>query len=119
MITLYSATTGEPTGTAIPFPGFGGPVNVVSTDYTNDGVADIIASAFFGGGPAIAILDSRTGEVMERFFAFDLAFADPAFTGGVFVTVTDVNGDGTLDLLGLSNSFSVKVGLGDVVGCGG
>ena len=93
-ITLYNAATGEPAGTAIPFPGFNGPVNVVSTDYTNDGVADIIASACFGGGPAIAILDSRTGEVMERFFAFD-----PAFAGSVFVTVTDVNADGTLDLL--------------------
>jgi hypothetical protein len=31
---------------------------------------------------------------MERFFAFD-----PAFTGSVFVTVEDVNGDGALDLL--------------------
>ncbi|MFN6052836.1 MAG: FG-GAP-like repeat-containing protein, partial [Planctomycetia bacterium] len=90
-VTLYDSTTGEPTGTAVPFPGFNGPVKVVSGDFNNDGVADIIAGAGFGGGPAIAILDSQTGEVIEAFFAFD-----PAFTGGVFVAVQDVNSDGIL-----------------------
>ena len=93
-ITLYSATTGEPTGTAIPFPGFSGTINVVSNDYNNDGVADIIASASFAGGPAIAILDSRTGEVMESFIAHN-----SSFTGSVSVTVQDVNGDDILDIL--------------------
>ena len=49
--------------------------------------ADIIAGAGFGGGPAIAVINSQTGEVMESFFAFD-----PAFTGGVNVAVYDVGG---------------------------
>ena len=93
-VTLYDPITGEPTGTAVPFPGFSGPVKVVSGDFNNDGVADIIAGAGFGGGPAIAILNSQTGEVMETFFAFD-----PAFTGGVFVAVQDVNNDGILDVI--------------------
>ncbi|NBR05514.1 MAG: VCBS repeat-containing protein [Planctomycetes bacterium] len=55
---------------------------------------DIIASAGFGGGPVIAILNSQTGAIMEAFFAFD-----PAFTGGVFVAVNDVNNDGILDII--------------------
>jgi hypothetical protein len=93
-VTLYDPVTGAETGTAIPFPGFSGPIKVVSGDFNNDGVADIIAGAGFGGGPAIAILNSQTGEVMEAFFAFD-----QAFTGGVFVAVQDVNGDGILDII--------------------
>ncbi|RLS24046.1 MAG: hypothetical protein DWH70_07785 [Planctomycetota bacterium] len=93
-VTLYDPVTGAEAGTAVPFPGFSGPVKVVSGDFNNDGVADIIAGAGFGGGPAIAILDSATGEVMEAFFAFD-----EAFTGGVFVAVQDVNGDGILDII--------------------
>ena len=93
-VTLYDPVTGAETGTAVPFPGFSGPIKVVSGDFNNDGIADIIAGAGFGGGPAIAILNSQTGQVMESFFAFD-----PAFTGGVFVAVQDVNGDGILDII--------------------
>jgi hypothetical protein len=93
-VTLRDAATGEPTGTAVPFPGFKGAIKVVSGDFDGDGVSEIIAGAGFGGGPAIAILNSQTGEVMETFFAFD-----PAFTGGVFVAVQDTNGDGILDII--------------------
>jgi hypothetical protein len=93
-VTLRDAATGEPTGTAVPFPGFKGAIKVVSGDFDFDGVAEIIAGAGFGGGPAIAILNSQTGQVMESFFAFD-----PAFTGGIFVAVQDTNGDGILDII--------------------
>jgi hypothetical protein len=93
-VTIYDPVTGAETGNAVPFPGFNGPVKVVSGDFDGDGVAELIAGAGFGGGPAIAILNSQTGEVMESFFAFD-----PAFTGGVFVAVQDVNNDGILDII--------------------
>ncbi|MCY2969862.1 MAG: VCBS repeat-containing protein, partial [Planctomycetota bacterium] len=93
-VNLYNPATGQPTGSAVPFPGFEGPVKVASGDFNNDGVAELVAGAGFGGGPAIAILNSQTGEVMQSFFAFD-----PAFTGGVFVAVQDTNGDGILDII--------------------
>jgi hypothetical protein len=93
-VTLYDPVTGAEAGTAVPFPGFSGPVKVVSGDFNSDGVAELVAGAGFGGGPAIAVLNSQTGEVMEAFFAFD-----QAFTGGVFVAVQDVNNDGILDII--------------------
>jgi hypothetical protein len=93
-VNLYNPATGQPTGTAVPFPRFTGTIHVASGDFNNDGVAELIAGAGFGGGPAIAILNSQTGEVMEAFLAFD-----QAFTGGVFVAVQDVNNDGILDII--------------------
>jgi len=93
-VTLHDPVTGAEAGTAVPFPGFNGPIKVVSGDFNGDGIAELIAGAGFGGGPAIAILNSQTGEVMEAFFAFD-----PSFTGGVFIAVQDANGDGILDII--------------------
>ena len=93
-VALYDPVTGAEAGTAVPFPGFDGQIKVVSGDFNGDGVGELIAGAGFGGGPAIAILNSQTGEVMEAFFAFD-----QAFTGGVFVAVQDTNGDGILDII--------------------
>jgi CSLREA domain-containing protein len=94
VVSLIDPDTGEVIGTAVPFPGFTGQIRVVSGDFNNDGKVDIIAAAGPGGGPAVAVLDSETGEVIESFFAFD-----PAFTGGVFVAVRDFNGDGILDII--------------------
>jgi hypothetical protein len=94
VVSLIDPDTGETIGSAVPFPGFTGQIRVVSGDFNGDGKVDIIASAGPGGGPAVAVLDSQTGEVIESFFAFD-----PAFTGGVFVAVRDFNGDGILDII--------------------
>ena len=93
-VTIYDPATGQPSGTVVPFPGFSGELRVVSGDFNGDGIMDILAAAGPGGGPAIAVLNSQTGAVMESFFAFD-----PAFTGGVFVAVSDFNGDGILDII--------------------
>jgi hypothetical protein len=94
VVSLIDPDTGEVIGSAAPFPSFTGQIRVVSGDFNNDGKVDIIAAAGPGGGPAVAVLDSQTGEVIESFFAFD-----PAFTGGVFIAVRDFNGDGILDII--------------------
>ena len=94
VVSLIDPDTGAVIGSAVPVPGFTGELRVVSGDFNGDGKVDIIAAAGPGGGPAIAILNSQTGEVMQSFFAFD-----PAFTGGVFVAVRDTNGDGILDII--------------------
>jgi hypothetical protein len=110
-VTLYDPVTNEPTGSVAPFPGFTGTISVTSGDFNHDGVADIIAGAGLGGGPAIAVINSQTGEVMQSFFAFD-----PAFTGGVNVAVYDVNNDGILDIIaaaGAGGGPEVRIFNGD------
>ena len=111
VVSLVDPNTGAIIGSAVPFPGFTGEIRVVSGDFNNDGKVDIIAAAGPGGGPAVAILDSETGEVLESFFAFD-----PAFTGGVFIAVRDFNGDGILDIIagaGAGGGPEVRIFNGD------
>jgi len=93
-VSLTDPNTGAVIGSAVPFPGFTGQLRVASADLNNDGVNEIVAAAGPGGGPAIAIINSQTGQIMQSFFAFD-----PAFTGGVFVTLQDANNDGIVDII--------------------
>jgi uncharacterized delta-60 repeat protein len=71
------------------FPGFAGSVRTATADVTGDGVPDLIGGAGPGGGPAVAVIDGRTGRDVARFLAFEASF-----TGGVFVAAGDLDGDG-------------------------
>ena len=76
------------------FPGFAGSIHVATGDINGDGVADRIAGAGAGGGPAVAIYDGKTGGLIANFFAFE-----QTFLGGVYVAASDFNGDGRAELI--------------------
>lgn len=77
---------------------FTGGVRVAVGDVTGDGTPDVITAAGPGGGPHVRVFDGITAEqvpgAIGSFYAYD-----PAFTGGVFVTAADFNGDGLADIV--------------------
>ncbi len=79
---------------------FRGGARAGAGDVNADGVADLVISAGFGGGPRIAVFDGRTlfspaaTRLTNDFFAFEGALRD-----GAFVAVGDVDGDGFADLV--------------------
>jgi hypothetical protein len=90
---------------------FWGGVRVAVGDVTGDGKADIITGAGMGGGPHVRIFDSTTGQVYREFMAFA-----SVFTGGVYVTAGDVDGDGKAEVAvstGLNGGARVAVYSGD------
>jgi FG-GAP-like repeat/FG-GAP repeat len=78
-------------------PEFTGGVRVAVGDVNHDGVADIVTAAGPGGGPHVRVFSGGgppTLTSLASFFAYD-----PGFTGGVFVAVGDVDGDGFADIV--------------------
>jgi uncharacterized protein YkwD len=75
-------------------PHFQGGVRVATGDVNHDGSADIVTAPGPGGGPDIRVFDGKTGALIREFMAYN-----PAFAGGVFVAVGDVNGDGYADII--------------------
>ncbi|OWK36435.1 YDG domain-containing protein [Fimbriiglobus ruber] len=83
-------------------PNFRGGARAAVGDVNGDGVADIVVSAGFGGGPRIAGFDGKSVasgaaspvKLFADFFAFE-----PSLTNGAYVAVGDVNGDGKADIV--------------------
>jgi len=77
-------------------PAFIGGVNVASGDLDGDGLADIVTSAGPGGGPHVRGFSLATGLPTElaSFYAYD-----PAFPGGVSLSVADLDNDGLADIV--------------------
>ncbi len=75
-------------------PGFLGGVRVAAGDVSGDGTPDIIVAAGPGGGPHVRVFSGADLSLLYSFFAYD-----PAFTGGVFVAVGDITGDGVAEII--------------------
>lgn len=94
-VKVFNTATGELIRVLSVFePGFTGGVRVAAGDMTGDGVEDIIAAAGPGGGPRVRIFDGTTFEPLADFLAFE-----ETFTGGVFVSVGDFDGDGRSEVV--------------------
>jgi hypothetical protein len=70
-------------------PHFLGGVRVAVGDVLGLGVPQIVTAPGPGGGPDIRIFDSRSGALLREFAAYN-----PHFTGGIYVAVGDVLGNG-------------------------
>ena len=69
-------------------------VNAALGDLNGDGIADIVTSPGFGGGPRIRVFSGKDLSVIADFFAFD-----GSFRGGCNISVGDLNGDGVPELV--------------------
>lgn len=95
LVRLIDPTTGNVNSQFLAFDGsFYGGVRVAVGDVTGDAVADLVVAAGPGGGPQVNVYDGLSGGVVRTFFAYP-----SNFTGGVFVAVGDVNGDGRGDII--------------------
>ncbi|OWK43117.1 MBG domain-containing protein [Fimbriiglobus ruber] len=89
------AADGTTQWTAMPFPGtFTGGVRTAAADFTAGGPPDVIAGSGPGISNEVVVLDGATGQPVVSFSPFE-----STFTGGVFVAVGDVTGDGIPDVI--------------------
>lgn len=94
-VVVFDANTDRPLLSFFPYSvGFAGGVRVAVGDVSGDGTPDIITVPGPGLSPEVHIYDGSTGNLMRQFFAYD-----PAFIGGQYLAVGDVNADGFDDII--------------------
>jgi hypothetical protein len=94
-IRVFDPCTGELIREFMAYsPLFTGGVFVAVGDVNNDGFADIVTGADFGGGPHVEAFSGKDGSILRSFFAYD-----SGFLGGVRVATGDVEGNGNTDII--------------------
>ena len=73
---------------------FTGGVFVSVGFFNNDNTPDIVTGAGPGGGPHVKVFDGSNLQVLQSFFAYNVAF-----TGGVSVASADMNGDNISEII--------------------
>ena len=94
LVRVFDLTGGQERFRFRPFPGNPGGVRVATADVNGDQVPDIITAAGPGGGPRVVIFDGNNGAILADFMAFE-----ETFTGGLFVSAGDFDGDGRADVV--------------------
>jgi hypothetical protein len=95
-LTLYTYSGGAlvPTGQSfVPFVGYRGVLRVTGGDFNGDGVTDYVVTTGAGPQSVIEIFNGRDGST--------LVGQTPifqGFTGGLFISAGDIDGDGRADL---------------------
>lgn len=75
-------------------PNFSGGVRTGVGDIDGDTLADVVTAAGPTGGPHVRVFSGVDYSVIREFMAYDIRF-----TGGVYVAVGDINGDGIADIV--------------------
>jgi hypothetical protein len=79
---------------------FTGGVNISAADVNADGKDDFIAGPGLGGGPDLRVFDgSNPSNLLKETFPFPAGSGASAWSSGLNVAVTDLNGDGVPDFI--------------------
>ncbi len=71
-----------------------GGVRVAAADFNKDGRADIVAATGAGVPTRVRVFDGASNAILQDFAPYETTF-----TGGVYITAGDFNGDGTPDIV--------------------
>jgi hypothetical protein len=82
-------------------PHFTAGIYVAAGDVNGDGQQDIVTGPGLGGGPHLRVFDgaSNGATVLEEAYAFSPGQGSSAWSSGLRVATTDVNGDGAADII--------------------
>jgi hypothetical protein len=93
-VQVYNGATRSLIASYTPLGGFGGGLDVAAGDVFGNGHTDIVVGVQSGGWPVVTILDGSTGATISQFVTYTTSFL-----GGIRVSVGDVNGDGSADVV--------------------